>query len=189
MVIVGWKYPESLPTRVWTCGHCGAETGSKEGYGAQTTGHAIYICPVCERPTYFDGATKQQIPGARIGADVNNLPPDVATIYDEARVCMAAHTYTAAVLLCRTLLMRIAVAEGAPTRANFTDYIDYLNDNGYVAPRAAIWLDLVRSTGNIAAHQLRPMTEVDATRLVSFLAILLSSIYALPRPSPDPPQV
>jgi len=135
-----WGGAQALPSRSYTCGFCGNLIASVAGFPlAVRTGGvraAIYICPHCGNPTYFDFASGgKQLPGVRPGASVANLPKDIETAYNEARDCVAASAYTAAAMLCRKLLMHLAVGCGAEVGLNFKAYVEYLGQAG----RGPIW--------------------------------------------------
>ena len=120
----------------WTCGHCGLTVGGNRGsylnQGEHMSGHPnrqhqpghplpaervvagiprIFICPNCDKPTYFDKAGKQT-PGVSYGSAIAHLPKDVETLYTEARNCMSVSAFTASVLATRKLLMNVAVSQG-----------------------------------------------------------------------------
>ena len=60
------------------------------------------------------------------GNSVEHLPVDIEALYTEARNCVAASCYTAAVLICRKLLMNMAVSQGADAGDTFVQYVEYL---------------------------------------------------------------
>src|SRR3990172_6480123 len=128
-----------------TCGHCGRVVGSAEGYCPVNPGRRlrIYICPYCSGPTYFDYG--EQIPGGADGETVDHLPSDIAALYDEARECMSVAAHTAAVLVCRKILMNVAVDKGASEGQRFIEYVEYLDSKGYVPPDGRGWVDHIRS--------------------------------------------
>ena len=84
---MSWHNVMSLGARPFTCGSCGTFVASERGY--QGDAGVIYVCPFCDTPTVFleDG---RQIPGVAPVGDVQNLPPDVAALYREARGSLAA---------------------------------------------------------------------------------------------------
>jgi hypothetical protein len=115
-----WSSSAGLPSRSYTCGHCGNPLVSHDGWFATFMGSGapqpvayIYICHFCRRPTFFapDG---KQMPGASIGMPVSGIhDASVSAIYEEARAATSAGCYSAAVMCCRKLLMHIAVSKGA----------------------------------------------------------------------------
>jgi len=170
----------------YTCPYCGSLTASTQGYHFQQDGTGqlaippflIRICSYCKQPTYF--RPDAQFPGPAFGEPVQTLPTDVAIMYEEARNCTSADAYTAAVLVCRKILMHVAVAEGAQPNKSFKEYVDYLADNNYVPPRGKGWVDHVRDKGNEANHEIVEMNKEDAELLITFIEMLLKFIYEFP---------
>ncbi len=179
-----WESLVKLPPRQFKCGHCGKDVASKEGiwwnkaYRTPDQDPTIYICGGCGRPTYFDG--EAQIPAPLLGNNVESLPSSVASMYKEARECTKVGAYTACVLVCRKLLMHIAVQQGAEEGRNFFQYVEYLAQNGYVPPNGRIWVDHIRQRGNEANHEIVIMSQDNALELLSFLEMLLKFIYEFP---------
>jgi hypothetical protein len=126
----------------------------------------------------------KQVPGVSYGNSVAHLPSDVSSLFNEARSCTAASCYTAAVLICRKLLMNIAVAQGAKAGGTFLSYVEYLADSGYVPPNGKAWVDHIRKKGNEATHEIVLMTQDDAHDLISFAEMLLKFIYEFPNRVP-----
>ncbi|MBC7163214.1 MAG: DUF4145 domain-containing protein [Immundisolibacter sp.] len=114
-----------------------------------------------------------------------HLPPDVKALYKESRDCCSASCYTAAVLICRKLLMNIAVAQGAAVDLPFIQYVEYLSSSGYVPPNGKGWVDHIRKKGNEATHEIALMTQVDATELLAFAEMLLKFVYEFPSRVPN----
>jgi hypothetical protein len=179
-----WAGTGNLSPKDFTCGHCGKVVGSREGYHQSGTANLrVYICPFCDQPTYFD--SKRQVPGVAPGADVAHLPSDVDALYREARNSVAAGSNTAAVLVCRKLLMNLAVSQGAPVGQKFIEYVDYLADKGFVPPNGRGWVDHIRTKSNEANHEIVLMGQGDATDLITFSEMLLKFIFEFPRRVPS----
>src|SRR5688500_10069817 len=156
-----WHQTSDIGSREFRCGYCGNVVATKDGYLVRNNAHArIYICPHCTNPTYFDGAA--QIPGVAPGTEVAHVPPDVASLYREARNAVAAGANTASVLTCRKLLMNLAVSQGAAPNKKFIEYVDFLASSGYVPPNGRGWVDHIRTKGNEATHEIVLMTQRDA---------------------------
>ena len=189
-----WRNAGGMSPMSFDCGHCGRFVGANQGYqadltGVQNGGGRVYICPYCTRPTFAAGSidpttqeftAKIKVPGSLFGTKVTNLPPDVETVYDEARKCMSFDGHSAAVLLCRKLLMHVAVERNAQPNLRFIEYIGYLVDNGYVAPTNRGWVDQIRNIGNEAAHEITPVAREDAENLIEFSEMVLKTIYEYP---------
>lgn len=178
-----WVNLGTYHPRRFTCGYCGDLVGSDRGYhDGSRSGWMIYICPSCNKPIYFE--SEKQTPGVIYGRRVEHLPMDIEKIYEEARKNHAIASYTGAVMLCRKILMNIAVAQSAPTGQSFIQYVEYLANNGYVPPNGKAWVDHIRKKGNEANHEIKLMGESDSQELLSFVEMLLKFIYEFPAKLP-----
>ncbi|MCQ9186515.1 DUF4145 domain-containing protein [Streptomyces sp. IBSBF 2953] len=121
-----------------------------------------------------------QVPGVAPGRPVKHVPTDINGLYEEARTCAGAGSFTGSVLLCRKLLMNIGVQEGAQGGKSFVHYIDFLAEKGFIPPNGRAWVDHIRKKGNEATHEIALMSKVDATELVVFTEMLLKFIYEFP---------
>jgi hypothetical protein len=189
------RYWESLQTRntkSFVCGFCGDRVSSEKGYvvkaksTASSTLFGVFICPACQHATYFTPLTEEQYPGVAFGKEVPHVPKDLAALYQEARRCTAAASYTSAVLACRKMLMNIAVSEGAKEGQSFLEYVDYLAKKGFVPPNGRHWVDHIRKKGNEANHEIALMKQQDAQELITFVEMLLRFIYEFPNIVPKP---
>ena len=113
------------------------------------------------------------------GPDIQGLPSDLGAIYDETRRCMAAKCFTAAELLCRKILMHVAVEKGAGEGESFVHYLSFLESNGHVAPQMRRWLDLIRKHGNQATHEIAAPDAPRAEGTVLFTVELLRLVYEM----------
>ena len=187
---IAWENQTPIPDKSFKCGYCGEQVASHAGYqtGARSNGPAfIYICHMCNQPTYWLQTEQKQTPGARTGAEVKNLPVNIAALYNEARDCIAASANTAAVLVCRKLLMNVAVDLSAPPNKTFVEYVKYLSDNHYIPPNAQGWVDHIRNKGNEANHEIHLMSQTDAKELISLAEMLLKIVYEFPARVPTAP--
>jgi len=175
---MAWQNENEIGSKQFNCGFCGNRIATIKGFYSSNAAHRIYICPHCERPTFFDGAA--QIPGVAPGADVAHLPNELEAIYNEARRCVSINAYTSAVLSCRKLLMHIAVQQGAEPGKTFIHYVEHLANNGYVPPNGKAWVDHIRKKGNEATHEIVLMSPGDANELISFAEMLMKFIYEFP---------
>lgn len=187
---MNWYDLKALEGRSYTCGYCGRGVGPNTGFWARPegSGHFIYICSFCRRPTYFepDGT---QYPGVAYGTEVEHLPEAVRRLYDEARNAMSVNAFTAAVMTCRKVLMNVAVTEGAKPGKSFADYVKWLADEGYVPAKGRTWVDRIREKGNEANHEIPDIDRTDAEDILSFTEMLLKVNYEMPaRAAPAAPQ-
>lgn len=187
MSTLHWYQTKTLPSKSYTCGHCGNQLASNVGFqgSAQEDGGGrpdryIYICHHCFKPTYFSPKA-EQVPGSRPGEDISGIDEvGVETLYKEARDAYSKNAFTATVLSCRKLLMHIAVSKGAKPNQKFIVYVKYLSDNNFVPPGAKDWVDHIREKGNEANHEIVVMTKEEADDLLAFVSMLLKLVYEFP---------
>jgi uncharacterized protein DUF4145 len=177
--MMSWVHEQKIASKSYTCGYCGNSLVSNRGYSGGSFG-SIYICHYCSKPTFIlhDG---NQFPGSPFGREVKEIPAtEVSDLYREARECIQVNANTASILCSRKLLMNIAVSKGASEGKSFVEYVDYLNDNGFLPPDSKDWVDHIRKTGNVATHKIKIMKREEAEELVTFIEMLLKFIYEFP---------
>ena len=185
-----WLSQRKIKSRKYNCSHCGCNISSEIGYcithgidSETPTGEGfIYICHRCYKPTYFDNDGRQ-IPGEVFGKSFDEkIFPDKNTfeLYKEIQNCMKSSCYTSAVLSARKLLMHIGVDCGAKENQSFFDYVNYLDESGYISPNCKNWVDIIRKKGNEANHEIQLFNETDAKQIIKFVEIMISVIYEMP---------
>ena len=191
----GWSRPSAMKNRRFTCGFCNTTVSSVLGlkFGRMSDGSgneiaSIHICSNCNGPNTLT-PTGFSVPGYSFGSSVESVPHPLNDLYEEARRCTSQNCYTAAVLLCRKMLMNIAVEQNAGVGLSFQHYVEYLAGKGYVPPNGKHWVDHIRKKGNEAAHEVAIMGRDDARDIILFSEMLLRFIYEFPSlvPSPTPP--
>jgi DNA-directed RNA polymerase subunit RPC12/RpoP len=198
-----WENPLTLGTRKYVCAYCSNQVASDKGYKIKTDAlgieyGGIRICPQCDMPTIFAPTNMylsngqdvpsldEHYPEAAPGRAIGNLPTNIQALYDEARLSTGTGAYTAAVLVCRKILMHIGVEEGPPPGKSFVSYVEHLDKQGFLPPRGKDWVDYIRTRSNEANHEIQLMTIQDATALISFVELLLRFIYEFPELVPKP---
>jgi len=177
--MLNWQSTAELNAKDFKCGYCSREVGAHKGYFVNgNTGFIIYICPRCSQPTFFVGS--KQTPSPILGNQVEGLPIEINSLYNEVRVCTGVGAYTASVLACRKLLMNIAVHTKAPEGKSFIEYVEYLAQKGYVPPGGEVWVDHIRAKGNEANHKIVLMKEKEALDLIKFSEMLLKIVFEFP---------
>ncbi len=170
-------YPAGQEWEPYTCPHCSKDVSG--AIVAKTADQAIHWlrCPACKlgAVTVFGILS----PAAPFGPPIVGLPGDVDEAYQEARRCMGINAYTAAELVCRKILMHVAVDKGAKPGKTFAEYVTHLADAGYVTPPMQPWVDLIRQHGNLATHELPPPDQQRAESTVMFTAELLRLVYEM----------
>lgn len=92
---------------------------------------------------------------------------------------MSINAFTASELICRKILMHVAVDKGAKEGEPFNTYLEALESLGYITPPMRTWVDLIRKHGNDSTHKLEPPDKVRAESTVMFTAELLRIIYEM----------
>jgi hypothetical protein len=189
-----------IPVLAITCGHCDHDVGAEvvfiEGVDTATlTSNGFKVplnvtlwlrCPRCgqgsvrtpDRPGVFGGVV---FPGSLPSSDVFNLPADVATAWAEARRAHSVGAYTAAEIMCRKILMHLAVdVAGSAAGKSFVAYVDDLDAGKYIMAGLKPVVDQIRSRGNKANHELPASTEQESITTMTITHHLLVGIYELP---------
>ena len=187
---MAWNDLSIIQSQRYICGHCGSLVAQDRGYqgefsnAGQINRKLIYICPNCDHPTYFiyDDLNRviKKIPSSSFGNFVEHLPDEVHRLYDEARRCTSNSSYTAAVMVCRKLLMHIAVEKGAEENKSFKEYVNHLDKGGYLPTKSEQWVNYIRNQGNEANHEIVLKNESNAKNLVELIEMLLKLIYEFP---------
>lgn len=134
-------------------------------------------CPSCHHGAVVNSGVLA--PFAPAGELVEGLPADVAAAYDEARKCAGVHAFTSCELMCRKILMHVAVDKGDKDGESFAHYITYLEESGYTTPTMKPWVDLIRRHGNLSTHEIPPADQGRAMGTLAFTAQLLKLVYEM----------
>lgn len=171
-----WKDLFRIDPFNYKCGYCGLEVGSNQGYPYSGDHNvAIYICPSCGQPTFVNYS--YLTPGSSYGSEISNLPVTVESIYNEARSSYKVGAYTAVILICRKVLMNVAIDRGANPNLKYIEYVDYLLNEGYVPSKSKQWIDDIRKEGNSATHDETSKNKTDAKKILDFVQMLLLINY------------
>lgn len=182
-----WDPILTVASAGYLCGYCGSEVASGQGWSTIPRHHAVVrVCPQCNAPTFFT-PQRTQYPDALLGGRVAGLTDDVRGIYDEARHALTVGAATGTVMLCRKILMHVAVDMGADEGKKFQEYVEWLASEGWIPRGGQPWVDFIRRRGNEANHQLPHMTRDDAAGILQFTEALLRNVYELPALVPPPP--
>lgn len=173
--------PREQETIPITCGHC------TRGIAAQVVfssggieGRNLWLrCPSCGGPSVK--ADNIVYPTAPAGSAVPNLSPEVERAWREVRTAHAVAAYTAAEIMCRKILMHIAVdkASSAPNK-RFVEYVEDLDTAGYISTGLKVAVTKVKDRGNFANHELPASTEQDSLTTMAITEYLLRGMYELP---------
>ena len=90
--------------------------------------------------------------------------------------------YNAIVWQCRRTASLIdnLVEQGAEEGLPFVRYVTYLDEKGYIPPNGKKWVDYIRTSGNVANHEIVIKEREETQKVITFLSTLLLVIYELP---------
>lgn len=93
-------------------------------------------------------------PGTRPLRQVRGLGTVEPGAWEEVRSALAVSAWTAAVMLCRKLILHVAVAHGLPEKdksgraPSFDRAVKHLQSVGLITPPMKPWVDHIRKVGN-----------------------------------------
>lgn len=163
------------------CGVCERRVSAAViAYWSHPSGHVIQWmqCTNCGWGSVRNGQGAES-PDPPFGVSIEGLPPEVFAAYTQARDSMSVGAYIGAELICRRILMHVAVERGAKPGLRFAAYVSDLARRGYVTPPMQPWVDLIRKHGNEAAHELSEVTKERAESTLMFTAELLRLVYEM----------
>lgn len=141
------------------------------------------FCLSCGCPIVWDNG--HQSPACMPHRIPKGLPDEVKTAWEEARACLSVGASTAAVMLCRKILMHLAVEHGLPPKdskgwsPNFSQCVDHLEGQGVITRRMKGWVERIREVGNEANHELTPVADNAARDVATFTEQLLVLAFEL----------
>lgn len=174
----------------WTCFFCGENmSGWPQGWRLVTQNQQhlgwVRICNACNLPTFF-GADGEPASEGPYGRTLERVPNDARRVYDEARRCCSIEAYSAAVLLCRKLIVHIAhdlqPEDLKGKRQSFQEYIDWLNMSGYIPPKGKGLVNWLKERGNAENHEIVMASREDAEKIIDLSYALLLWNYELQAP-------
>jgi len=132
----------------YTCGHCNTKVAGivVSVYEVDFGSVKWVLCTDCGYGSVVNDG--RLYPGTLFGPIIEGLSKNVEEAYKEAKNYMSVNAYTACELLCRNILMHIAVEKGAQEGESFSEYLSFLEKKGYVTPPMEKWVDLIRQHGS-----------------------------------------
>lgn len=164
------------------CEHVVAGDVYEARVGDRTVQH-FAICPACYKATNYEwqlSGYKFDPPRPLPGRALEGVPDAIEALHTELRACYSVGAYTAAVMVGRTIMMHVAVANGAKPGTPFQACADHLSKQGFVPANAHPWLTKIRDLGTDGTHALDPVTEDSAKMTLRFVELLLANVYEAP---------
>lgn len=164
----------------YTCATCGRDVSGAVVAKTMSGGRPVrwMQCPNCG-----DGAVQRMDgnvhPGVAFGVKLEGLPAEVDVAYTEARNCMVVDAYGACELLCRKILMCVAVEKGAEEGDSFSSYLTYLGKKGFITDAMMGWVEIIKEHGNKATHTIEKVDKGRAESTIMFTAELLRIVYEM----------
>lgn len=182
----GWTLTKHDPSssEAWmdtTCPYCNAQ-------GTVFVVRTLYIsntkdsinwllCSRCGKGFVWNNGIFQ--PAAPFGPEIEGLPDEIKDIYTEARNCFVVNAFNASELICRKILMHVAVEKKAKKGLKFIEYIDFLIETDYITSEMKDWVQLIRKHGNKATHEIEKANEKRAKSTLLFTAEFLRIVYEM----------
>jgi hypothetical protein len=108
-----------------------------------------------------------------------------AEVWQEARSCLSVGAHMAAVMLCRKILLHVAVGHGLAAEdekgrtPTFDTAVKHLREVGVITAKMTPWVDRIREIGNDANHQLGAISPAQALDVAKFTEQLLRLAYEM----------
>ena len=137
----------------------------------------LVTCSKCNVKSAFCNGVPYTFADLEEGAE--ELQDEIKSAYKETVKCLSIDAYTATTMMCRKILMLIAVDLDADKNKAFEYYVDYLEENGYITQSIKHWMSYVRIGGNDANHEKEPINDQRAMNIFMFVTALLVRIHKM----------
>ncbi|GFN40551.1 MAG: conserved hypothetical protein [Marine Group I thaumarchaeote] len=171
------SYSQPTGTHSYQCGHCDHQTSGRVVAFYPSNGvNKWLLCTNCAKGSVLTSAGII-FPASKFGSSVEGLPGIVQKAYDEARLCYSVGAFTACELICRKILMNVAVDKGADENDSFVNYLDFLKTEGYITEAMMSWVSLIREHGGKSTHYIAEPEKTRAESTLMFTEQMLKIIY------------
>ena len=180
-----WKHLSSISSQGYICYFCNERVASDQGYRSYNEYNEIrdyiYICPHCTKPTLFTYSVKTQtfiqVQKPLPLSPITDVKDDIRDLFEEARKCMSTESYTAVAMICRKLLMNIAVDHEANKNKTFQVYVEYIQEKNLVSKSATELLTEIKDIGNDANHEIPQVSAEKANQIIKLTNEVICQIY------------
>src|SRR5262249_13826583 len=148
------------------------------------------LCPYCGEGSVRARNSGIIYPAQRPGLTLNHLPAAVVRAWEEARAAFSVGAYAAAELMCRKILMYVAVGKRlAKAGQPFVSCMNALQAAGYITTGLEEVAEQMRDRGNVANHDLRASSEQESHVTLMITQHLMEALYELPGIAASPSQL
>jgi hypothetical protein len=172
-------------TDSWFTAHCDSCDSGQMGIVAQTSNRLTYWlrCPICKNAYVWND--NKLSPSVKPLSIPQGIPALELSVWKEIRECLSVGASTAAVMLCRKLLLHIAVTHGLDPKTDkdqsptYFAAVEHLQAIGLITPNMRRWVDRIKDVGNEANHELVPISFEVAMDVSIFTEQLLRLIFEM----------
>lgn len=172
--------------RAWAlipCSNCGGTQTAVIAYTFRSADIRWLRCVNCKQGMVENyGAISPETKPLRVPA---GLPGAELAAWKEVRECLAVGAHTAAVMLCRKLLLHVAVRHGLPAKdergwaPSYQAAVTHLEEEGLITKLMRPWVDRIKDVGNEANHEIQPVNADVALDVATFTEQLLRLAYEM----------
>lgn len=151
------------------------------------TGYRWMVCQDCcgaSISIFREGGGEEIYPPRMHQQPIDNLPGDVAEMWEEANLTSSVGANTSAVLMCRKIVFATAVRCGLPEKNDkgwapkFEECVNFLVEEGILTKRTKdSWADSIRLWGNAATHELKSVRQSTALKAIEFTRMILRMAF------------
>lgn len=141
-------------------------------------------CPACARPIvmgreHYSGESDDwQVYPALTKLDLA-VPERIRTSFEEARQCLRARAFTAAVIMCRRAI-EASCAHLGEGQGNLKSKLAALHSRKVLDERLFAWADALRDVGNDAAHGAEYIASAEEARdATEFARAFLENLFVI----------
>lgn len=140
----------------------------------------IGVCNSCQQPCLVLDRGVQIFPQPLPSPTDPNVPKELATDLDEAKMCLANHCYRACAVMARRCIQNACMTKGAKSE-NLVVQVKELTQAGVITKDIEEWATVVRWVGNDAAHPGKdPVTMEDAHDVLKLAEQFLHVVFVTP---------
>jgi len=179
------------------CPHCERYTGLnvatvevKQAYGNELVAAIwrksasefwwIGICNSCQEPVLVKNQGDVVYPASLPSPTDENIPPELASDLNEAKMCFSVDCYRACTVMARRCLQNACMLKGAK-KTDLVDQIKELTAAGAITKDIEEWATVVRWVGNDASHPGKePVTKEDAEDCLKLAEQFLHVVFVAP---------